>query len=132
MLYTLIYLYYLFFSFFEKKKRDSRVVVIVPRLMVHLGKLMGTTSLNWSSKTPNSYTPQTILVSRIYQKLLEDLELIHTPDSIGFWDLPEIAITVLARTQTQDVIKPHRSPTSCTTLAGSLSILFIIGFLSLN
>ena len=55
----------LFFSFFffEEKKGDSHMATIVPRPMVQLGKLIGTTSSNWSSETPNPHTPQTLLVS---------------------------------------------------------------------
>ena len=52
----------LFFSFLRREKGNSRVTVIVPRLMVQLGKPMGTTSSNWSSETPNPHTPQTLLV----------------------------------------------------------------------
>ena len=51
-----------FFFFFWDKKNEARVVIIVSRLTVQLGKFMGTTSLNWSSKTPNPQTPQTLLV----------------------------------------------------------------------
>ena len=35
-----------------------------------------------------------------------------------FLGLPEIAIAVLVRTRTWDVMKPQQSPTSCTTPAG--------------
>ena len=52
-----------FFFFWESKKGDSRVAVIVPCPMVQLGKPMGTTNSNWSSKTPNPHTPQALLVS---------------------------------------------------------------------
>ena len=60
------------------EKRDSRVAVIVPRPTVQLGKLMGTTSSNQSSETPNTHIAQALLVS----------------------GLPEIAITILVRTRT--------------------------------
>ena len=43
------------------------MVVIVPRPMVQLGKLMGTTSLNWNSETPNLHTPQVLLVSETFK-----------------------------------------------------------------
>ena len=33
------------------------------------------------------------------------LELTRTPDSIGLWNLLEIAITIPTRTQTWDVVK---------------------------
>ena len=52
----------LFFFFSLIKKMDLCVVVIIPRPMVQLGKLMGTTSLNWSSETPNSHALQALLV----------------------------------------------------------------------
>ena len=45
------------FFFLVKKKRDSRVVVIVPRPTIQLDKPMGTTNLNWSSETLNPHTP---------------------------------------------------------------------------
>ena len=57
------------FFFLREKKGDSCVAVIVPRPMVHLGKPMGITSLNRSSETPNSHTPQALLVFETYQKL---------------------------------------------------------------
>ena len=47
----------------RNKKRDSRVTVIVPRPTVQLNKLMGTTSSNWSSETPNPRTSQALLIS---------------------------------------------------------------------
>ena len=61
----------LFFSFlfFEKKKGNSCVAIIIPCPMVYLGKFMGTTSSNRSSETPNSHTLQALLVSRTYHKL---------------------------------------------------------------
>ena len=39
------------------------MAIIVPCPRVQLGKLMGTTSSNWSSETPNPHTPQALLVS---------------------------------------------------------------------
>ena len=42
---------------------DLHVAVFFPRPMVHLGKPIGTTSSNRSSKTLNSHTPQALLVS---------------------------------------------------------------------
>ena len=39
------------------------MTVIVPRPTVQLNKLMGTTSSNWSSETPNPRTPQALLIS---------------------------------------------------------------------
>ena len=50
------------FFFFETKNNETHVVIIVPCLTVQLDKFMGTTSLNWSSKTPNPHTPQTLLI----------------------------------------------------------------------
>lgn len=59
-----------------------------------------TVSSNRNSKTSNSHT--------------------HTPGPIDFWDLPNIVITVLMRTQTWDVGKPQQPPTSWTTPTGSV------------
>ena len=87
----------------RQKKGDSRVIVIVQRPMVQLGKPMGTTSLNWSSKTPNPHTPQALLV----------------------YELPEITITVLVRTRTWDIVKSQQLPTSCTTSFLSISLKMI-------
>ena len=39
------------------------MTVIVPRPTVQLNKLMGTTSSNWSSETPNPRTSQALLIS---------------------------------------------------------------------
>ena len=47
----------IFFIFFRKKKEDSRVVVIVSRLTIYLGKFMGTTNSNQNSETLNSHIP---------------------------------------------------------------------------
>ena len=58
-----------FFFFLTNEKGDSRVSVIVPPPMIHLGKPMGTTSSNRNSETPNSHTLQALLVSKSYQKL---------------------------------------------------------------
>ena len=90
------------FFFFEKKKRDSRVPIIVPRSTEQLGKPMDTTSLNWDSEISNPHTHP-----RLY----------------WFLRLLEIAITVLVRTRTWDVVKPQQSPTSCT---GRLSQLITL------
>ena len=79
----LIVTHLLFFFFLRNKKGDSHVAVIVPCPTVYLGKPMNTTSLNQSLEISNSYTLQTLLVSRTYQKLQlqfsRELEL-------DFWD----------------------------------------------
>ena len=59
--------FFFFFFFFKNKKGDSHVTFIVSHLTVQLGKSlgksMGTTSSNWSLKTPNPHTLQALLVS---------------------------------------------------------------------
>ena len=56
----------------------------------------------------------------------------HThPRLYWFLGFPEIAIAVLVRTRTWDVMKPQQSPTSCTTPAGGNSNTHLITF-SLN
>ena len=55
------------------------MTAIVPRPTVQLNKLMGTTSSNWSSETPNPRTSQALLIfetSRNYNySLCENLSL---------------------------------------------------------
>ena len=56
----------------------------------------------------------------------------HThPRLYWFLGFPEIAIAVLVRTRTWDVMKPQQSPTGCTTPAGGNSNTHLIT-LSLN
>ena len=56
----------------------------------------------------------------------------HThPRLYWFLGLPEIAIAVLVRTRTWDVMKPQQSPTGCTTPVGGNSNTHLIT-LSLN
>ena len=47
----------IFFIFLRKKKEDPRVAVIVSRLIIYLGKSMGTTNSNRNSEILNSHIP---------------------------------------------------------------------------
>ena len=67
MFFQVFFFFFFLFSFFfliflRQEKGDSRVAVIVPCPTIQLSKPMGTTSSNWSSKTPNPHIPQALLV----------------------------------------------------------------------
>ena len=87
---------FFFFFFLKNKKGDSRVAAIVPCL-----------AISWVSPwVPLAWTGARKL--RTYTR----------PRLYWFLELPEIAITVLMRTQTWYVVKSQQLPTSCTRHAG--------------